>query len=393
MLVTSQSREEVASAFREHARPVAVTISDESAASVAAHFGISLHDALRTISGFFRSLGATWVVDLRWALAVSVQQTALEYVRRVREAPNTLPLIVSSCPGWVCYCEKQHPQLIPYLCPVMSAQGVAGRYLKQHVDPRAFHVSIQPCFDRKLEAAREGEDRSTDCVLSSFELLEWMQELDQRHLWDGPLDSAPLDFLGRDADPSWQGSGGYHQYALQFAAEAMALCTGPIPVRYERRRNANHQHVTTPVLEGVTFCVAYGFQHIQNIVRGLKRPTPSTPVYHFIEVMACPEGCLNGGGQIRGSAGAQELRLVEVKNCFTQYIKHLQEAENSVSAKSSAKRQRIWDEEDHNSSLPPPFTRASVLSVLKSPSQFCMTFVDRKLEMEALQSQVHSLRW
>ncbi|CBZ23378.1 putative hydrogenase [Leishmania mexicana MHOM/GT/2001/U1103] len=306
-----------------------------------------------------------YVVDLEWAEQLSAELTAHEYDRRRRGGGNAevgpLPLIVSSCPGWVCYCEKQGSALLPHLCPVMSAQGIAGSYAKHTVAADLYHVSIQPCFDRKLEAARdlmptsttapptEGTDVSvfyTDCVLSTAELLEWMTEADPTLPWRGHLDTnvTAVTALAGDNCPGhtahqptqlneeealastpspaasstfapaheaarFAGSGGYHQSVIAHrlrveGSAALPSSSSPSPstpanIAYEVKRNRNHQLATCAALPDEVFCIGYGFQQIQNTVRGLKKRMAAMRSYTFIELMACPDGCLNGGGQVR----------------------------------------------------------------------------------------------
>lgn len=341
-----------------NARPFgvfAVSISDQSAASIAAATHCDMMSAFRKVSGFFRSvLGATHVVDTRWAQQVVLDETAREFIRRLRDEPQNLPLLVSSCPGWVCYCEKTKPKLLPFMSPVMSAQGIIGRFVKTVVNSSAspcapedkYHISVQPCFDKKLEAVRPefadptSYSRETDCVLSSHELLEWMKEVDATLPWDAPLDSTlePLreavvsassttccrvDGDGASSSSATlceaatlEGSGGFHQHVMRYTARTLlqqqqqqtspVLCTPPFPldaIAYQTKRNNNNRVATNAQLVHPTtgrqlvFGIAYGFQTIQNVVRQFGKA--SAPQYSFIEVMACPEGCLNGGGQVR----------------------------------------------------------------------------------------------
>lgn len=376
MLVTIQSKEELRNTLASTTQQVVVTISEQSASSLAAQWGRSLAFTYDVIARFSRSvLGAKHVIALEWAEAVALRLTVDEYLFRVAHEPHTLPMIVSSCPGWVCYCEKQYPELLPHLSRVMSPQGVAGSMLKRVLGmDSVYHVSVQPCFDRKLEAARDGEatesttetgeeqlgTRYTDCVLSSHEVLEWMLDAagdaTPCERW-GPtgtlagLDESPnvslhfprtKDVVHADDEEDagrfdeWvalQGSGGYHQRVLhavvQQEKEARSLSWRE--VRYETKRNANHRLIRTPVdaqlllpqplpQNGATqhlFCVAYGFQHIQNIVRGLRKRLSTTPLYTFIELMACPSGCLNGGGQVRTTA--HEETLQQVRRAFVDH--------------------------------------------------------------------------
>ncbi|XQJ24523.1 hydrogenase, putative [Leishmania guyanensis] len=338
-------------------------------------------------TAFPNSEPAVFVIDLEWAEQLSAELTAQEYDRRRRGGGNAevgpLPLIVSACPGWVCYCEKQGSALLPHLCPVMSAQGIAGSYAKRTVAADLYHVSIQPCFDRKLEAARDSMALATapltekvdmqvfytDCVLSTAELLEWMKEVDPTLPWRGQLDtditttaaaalggdnctsypaqqptqlneeelsasapppSAPAVFAPAHDATRFAGSGGYHQSVIAHRLQAERAATLPpslssspntsTTITYEVRRNRNHQLATCAALPGEVFCIGYGFQQIQNVVRGLKKRMPAMRSYTFIELMACPDGCLNGGGQVRPTQQPHTETLDIVLDAYARHI-------------------------------------------------------------------------
>ena len=332
LLVTHQSKEEIMNMLKictepseEQPQPpgvptIVVSISDQSLSSIAVQMGRPIADTASCISGFCREvMKASFVVEMRWARRAALVATAEEFLHRLNNEPNRLPMIVSSCPGWVCYAEKTHPNLIPLLSTVMSPQAIVGGYVKRYlptINPelgKLYHISVQPCFDKKLEAARGDftveatEERDTDCVLSSQELYEWMKEVDPSLPWSGPLDSRP-DAVRESAPQTvatqLEGSHGYHQAVMQEVAKRRLGKPLPLEaIEYSQKRNANHRVATFPFAEiqDSEFCVAYGFQHIQNIVRGLNRKMTSTKKYQFIELMACPDGCLNGGGQIRTS--------------------------------------------------------------------------------------------
>jgi iron only hydrogenase large subunit-like protein len=364
LLVTQQSKEEILSVLSSQSAPrrVVVSVSEQSLASLSVALNLPLDEAASCISGFCKTvLGAIYVVDLRWAQEIALEATVREYFYRVENAPQRLPIIVSSCPGWVCYCEKRHPELIPLLSEVPSAQAMAGWYMKEVLgqsfwkeqgDASVYHVSVQPCFDRKLEAVRpelsatgrssdgtattidfqsqksKESIKDTDCVLSTQELLNWMSEVDPGMPWRAAWDSLPEPLRDQAMEcPAlgFEGSGGYHQRVLLEIARrsGVAATTGGTPsthaigleqLRYQSKRNPNHQIVTIDPSLGewtkkIEFCVAYGFQQIQNVIRSLKRGAISS--CQFIELMACPDGCLNGGGQIRTKQQRRTLEAVQ----------------------------------------------------------------------------------
>lgn len=267
------------------------------------------------------------------------------------------PILTSACPGWICYAEKTHPHILPHLSRLKSPQALAGTLLKSvlaryGVPPsRIWHLAVMPCFDKKLEASRseltssvweEGEEgvRDTDCVITARELVALAEArgIDFANLPTTPLrrvafPDPDLDaFLfpsprrkGVNGEPAAGSSGGYLWHVLQ---RQKARYPGS-RIEIGRGRNADvvEYNLVRSVGDGrdeVLFKAAryYGFRNIQNLVRKLRPPRTSkllaaakgggarrpngAPLkekegleYAYVEVMACPGGCTNGGGQIR----------------------------------------------------------------------------------------------
>lgn len=266
------------------------------------------------------------------------------------------PLLTSSCPGWICYAEKTHPHILPHLSRLKSPQALMGTFLKTvlsrklGVSPhRIWHVAVMPCFDKKLEASREEltdaaweegvgrkhGTRDVDCVITSKELLMLADSrgIDFCTLPRSPISSIntslfPDETLARvlfskgprqnQSRPIAGTSGGNLYYILQYFS---SLNPGS-NIEMTRGRNADVMEYAVlsangePLLKAARY---YGFRNIQNVVRRLKpvkqsrmpgaRPVGTArrpggakstgPEYTYVEVMACPGGCTNGGGQIR----------------------------------------------------------------------------------------------
>jgi iron only hydrogenase large subunit-like protein len=164
-----------------------------------------------------------------------------------------------------------------------------------------------PCYDKKLEASREDffddvlQCRDVDCVITSIE-IEQMLDKDGRILND--CETRTFDWPWTMMKPEnfmWShessGSGGYSDYVFKYAAKVL-FNEDVTQLEYKNLRNPDFREV---ILERdgkilLRFAIANGFRNIQNLVQKLKR---SKSNYHFVEVMACPSGCLNGGAQIR----------------------------------------------------------------------------------------------
>lgn len=179
-----------------------------------------------------------------------------------------------------------------------------------------------PCFDKKLEAARDDflipgtKIPETDSVLATTEVLEWLQSqsIDLRCVQPSPLD-APFSGAS-SSDGRFHGipggSGGYLEYVFRVAAKELynrdiplgqlELVTGRNPDIKECRLNDNEGK---PLLR---FAAAYGFRNIQGLMRKLKLGRCE---YDYVEVMACPSGCLNGGGQVKPTGNQSAQALIE----------------------------------------------------------------------------------
>jgi len=303
--------------------------------------------------------GFQWVVDTNMAREACLVLGA-EEVMSALEGGNQdprKPILTSSCPGWICYAEKTHPHILPHLSRLKSPQALIGTLLKTTLSKklgispdRIWHVAVMPCFDKKLEASREeltdvhwdGEGsaqkkkgvRDVDCVITSKELLMLAESrgIDFAALPRGPVVPAPSAFpdsvlnaflfppsasAHSNGDRAAGTSGGNLYYILQSFASHHPGST----IQTTRGRNADVVEYSVVSSSGESLFKSaryYGFRNIQNLVRKLKPARPSRmpgarPVgavrkpagkaggseYAYVEVMACPGGCTNGGGQIR----------------------------------------------------------------------------------------------
>eukprot|EP00270_Netrium_digitus_P008319 TRINITY_DN2481_c0_g3_i4.p1 TRINITY_DN2481_c0_g3~~TRINITY_DN2481_c0_g3_i4.p1 ORF type:complete len:387 (+),score=92.71 TRINITY_DN2481_c0_g3_i4:136-1296(+) len=251
---------------------------------------------------------------------------------------SSLPVLASACPGWVVYAEKTHGQyVLPYMSRVKSPQQVMGSVIKRFACQRlnlrvedVYHVSVMPCYDKKLEAVRDeflfavpdtesdgaaaGRAAEVDCVLTSGELLDILlqQEGEDRGQSFADEKEAPMDTMLSNLDEKGMlygargGSGGYADAIFRYTAKKLFghkfPDSDPLLFRDVRKNSADLKELTLEV-EGRTVlkvALVYGFQHIQNLLRKIKSGRCD---YHFVEVMACPGGCLNGGGQPRPRKG------------------------------------------------------------------------------------------
>jgi len=195
---------------------------------------------------------------------------------------------------------------------------------------KIYHTTVMPCYDKKLEASRDDfyddilKSRDVDCVLTSGEIINIIT---QKGIDFIALPESPVEKLFTNISSNDQlfgitgGSDGYLEFIFRYAAkELFGVSVDTIKYKPLGRSAGSDFQVTTLEVNGetvLTFATAYGFKNIQNVVRKLKqkgKKQDNQSKFDFIEIMACPSGCLNGGGQIRAEKGEdskQRLRRVE----------------------------------------------------------------------------------
>ncbi|KAK6932846.1 Iron hydrogenase, small subunit [Dillenia turbinata] len=337
-------------------KAVFVSLSPQSRASFAVHFGLSPLQAFLKLTTFFKSLGVKAVYDTSCSRDLVLAECCYEFISRYNASQSandngcksSLPMISAACPGWICYAEKTLGSFVlPYISPVKSPQQTIGATIKHYISQKMhlkpeeiYHVTVMPCYDKKLEAARDdftfsvqpqGEPfgnadvriTEVDSVLTSGEVLELMQlkSVDLSSLEDSPLDR----LLTNISDEGhlygvYGGSGGYADTVFRYAAKTLFGREIKGPLDYTIVRNTDFQEVSLEVNGKVVlkFALCYGFRNLQNIVRKIKSGKCD---YNFLEVMACPSGCLNGGGQIKPKPGQTAKDLIQ--SLETAYLENV----------------------------------------------------------------------
>ncbi|XP_076638087.1 putative cytosolic Fe-S cluster assembly factor GJ13047 [Colletes latitarsis] len=342
VLITQQSQEELLRVFREKQSQcqsadgtcsiyIVVSLSVQAVLSIAERYNLNPEEAQQKLAGYFYQLGADTVLDMTEADDFVLLESAKEFVERYKAAKeglkNQLPMLSSSCPGWVCYAEKTHGNFIlPYISITKSPQQIMGSLVKYHLaetmvlpPEQVYHVTLMPCYDKKLEASREDfynherKSRDVDCVITPIELEQMLNENDVKlneinaKKIQRPFGSQTANLKNELYGHNGSGSGGYADFILRYAAKHL-FDEVDIAVEFKNLRNPDFQEAVFQK-DGqtlLTFAIANGFRNIQNLVQKLKR---GKCPYDYIEVMACPCGCLNGGAQIRPSNNIQPREL------------------------------------------------------------------------------------
>ncbi|KAL8461654.1 hypothetical protein ACS0TY_032944 [Phlomoides rotata] len=320
-------------------KAVVVSLSPQSRASLAVHFGLSPLEVFRKLTTFLKSLGVKAIFDTSSSRDLTLIESCEEFLARYRQresaedekSKSALPMISSACPGWICYAEKTlGSYILPHISSVKSPQQAIGAAIKNHLcqelcirPEEIYHVTVMPCYEKKLEAARDDftfqvdsdSERITevDSVLTTGEVLD----LIQMKLVDfTTLEESPVDELLSNVDEGnlygvRGSSGGYADTIFRYAAKELFGREIKGPLEYKTIKNADFREVTLEV-EGkiaLRFALCYGFRNLRNIVTKIKSGKCD---YHFLEIMACPSGCLNGGGQIKPKPGQSAKDLIQL---------------------------------------------------------------------------------
>nr|CAG4641660.1 EOG090X05AC [Eurycercus lamellatus] len=331
-----------------------VGLSYQPILSFAAKFKLSPTEARAKLSALFRQLGAVRVFDVESVCDLSLTECGREFVERYKKKTSNskfTPVLASACPGFVCYAEKTHGDwILPYISEIKSPQQIAGSLIKdtlpsqlQTTASRLAVIMVMPCFDKKLEASRSDffhEDqlsKDVDMVITPVEIEQMLEEL---NIEFSNLESSSIDSLNGSMEPEWtvppgSGSGGYAEHVMRYAAKELYGITleqiNFLPVRNSDLREAVVEQDGHPVLR---IAIANGFRNIQNIVQKLKRKKCS---YDYVEVMACPSGCLNGGAQLRPESNSEAKILASHIDAL-----HLQNKKQEADEKRAQELNDVW---------------------------------------------------
>lgn len=252
-----------------------------------------------------KKLGFDKVFDTDTAADLTIMEEGTELVDRIRNN-GKLPLITSCSPGWIKFCEHFYPDLLDNLSTCKSPQSMFGAMLKSYyaekmgIDPaKIFVVSVMPCTAKKFEIRRP-EMAATgypdvDEVITTRELAEMIREagIDFLNLKDEKFDDPMGEASG--AGVIFGATGGVMEAALR---SVPYLMTGKDPDQVEIHAVRGEDGIRTAEIEvagmKIRAAVAHGLGNARKL---LEKVRSGEETYHFIEIMACPGGCVAGGGQ------------------------------------------------------------------------------------------------
>ena len=264
-----------------------------------------------------KMLGFARVFDTNFTADLTIIEEGHEFIHRLQNG-GPLPLITSCCPGWIRFAEHEYPDILKYISSCKSPQQMFGAIIKSdyaakaNIDPNnIFVVSIMPCTAKKYEAKRPemsviGTDPDVDAVLTTRELGKMIKQMgiDFQNLQAQPFDSPSTITSGAAA--IFGVTGGVMEAALRTVKEVLDQHQLD-NLNFVDVRGINGIKEATVTIQGHPYKVAVAHT-LGNARKIAKQVLAGQSDYAFIEVMACPGGCVGGGGQPYGTTNKKRIK-------------------------------------------------------------------------------------
>ena len=274
-----------------------------------------------------KRLGFDKVFDTNTAADFTIMEEGTELIERLKENRG-LPMITSCCPGWIKYIEMNYPENIEHLSTCKSPHEMFGALLKTYyaakekINPeKIFVVSVMPCIAKKYERQREEmKDKGledVDAVITTRELARMIKQssIDFTELEDETFDNPMGEATGAAA--IFGTTGGVAEAALRTVAEVVTKKTlDEIEFKAVRGKEGIKKAEVQMGDKKIKVVVAHGLGNAQEIMEEIKSGKAD---YQFVEIMACPGGCIMGGGQPIKSAKIRETVDVRKKRSDALY--------------------------------------------------------------------------
>ncbi|MFR5313986.1 MAG: NADH-dependent [FeFe] hydrogenase, group A6 [Clostridia bacterium] len=292
--------------------------------------GIGINVTGKMVTALKR-LGFDKVFDTNTGADLTIMEEANEFINRFKNNDN-LPMITSCSPGWVKYIEMNYPELLPHLSSCKSPHEMFGAIIKtyyakkENIDPKKIYVvSVMPCiakkFERQREEMKEGELFDVDNVITTRELARMIKQanIEFTKLEDSKFDSPMGEATGAGA--IFGVTGGVMEAALRTAQDTLTGESLP-QIDFEEVRGTQNIKRANIEIAGkeIKVVAASGLANAKTILEEIKQGKAD---YQFVEIMACPGGCIMGGGQPIKSSKIQAE--VDVKKLRAQALYSIDE--------------------------------------------------------------------
>ena len=305
-LTEKDDTQKVWNALADDSKHVVVQFSPAVRIAISEEFGLPMGTiSTGKLVAALRRMGFNKVFDTNWSADLTIMEEGNELLHRLQNG-GTLPMITSCSPGWVKYCENHFPGELDHLSSAKSPQQMFGAMVKTYYPQTdglnaadIYSVSIMPCTAKKFEAARPEMNSSgyqdVDAVITVREIARMIKQagIDFVNLPDEECD-APMG-LGTGAATIFGTTGGVMEAALRTVYEVVVGKELPKLELEEVRGTMGEIKEATIDLNGTPVKVAV----VNTLARAkevMKQVEAGTADYTFIEIMACPNGCVGGGG-------------------------------------------------------------------------------------------------
>ncbi|MBR4752500.1 MAG: [Thermoguttaceae bacterium] len=316
-LTPKQDRDKVWKALYDPTKTVVVQIAPAVRVAVGEMFGAQPGENYAgKLVAALKLMGFKHVYDTCFSADMTIFEEATEFIERYTKKEN-LPLFTSCCPAWVKYCETYFPEMLPNVSSCRSPQAMFGSVAKKVLPEQLgckredlVVVSIMPCTAKKFEAQLDKFKvdgiPETDIVITTSEIQRMISSLGIKlNELEPEAFDMPLGF-STGAGVIFGTSGGVMEAALRYVVEKVSGET-LTNVDFKAVRGMDkvkEATLQTPVGE-VNIAVVYGLASAKTLIEKIKKGEAK---YDFVEVMACPGGCISGGGQPIGATNAIRAR-------------------------------------------------------------------------------------
>ena len=290
---------------------VVVQVAPAVRAAYGEGIGLTREEATeKKLAGILKSIGFNYVFDTVFTADLTIMEEGSEFLKRLDDIRNTgLPMFTSCCPGWLRFIKSEFPDLVPRLSSAKSPQGMFGAVTKSYFaerlgvpEEKIFNVSIMPCLAKKDEATLD-DYHDIDVVLTTRELDRLLMST-----MVNPKDIIEVDFdsplgVGTGAGVIFGVTGGVMEAALRSAYYLVNKKNPDADAFKDVRGLDGYKEASFDFGNGVVVKVAV-VHSLSNARKLINRVLRGEAQYDFVEVMACPGGCINGGGQIINLCGS-----------------------------------------------------------------------------------------
>lgn len=332
-LLEKDYTDEVFAALADPDKYVVVQTAPSVRAALGEAFGLPIGTNVEgKMVAALRRLGFAKVFDTDFAADLTIMEEANELIERIQNG-GALPLITSCSPGWVKFCEHYYPDMLENVSSCKSPQQMFGAILKTYyaeknnIDPsKIVSVSVMPCTAKKFEIGREDQSAAgvpdVDISITTRELARMIERVGINFL--SLPDEHFDDPLGRSTGASviFGATGGVMEAALRTAVETITGSELESPDFKEVRGTKGIKEATYEAAGlQVNVAVASGLANARQLLDDVKAGRAN---YHFIEIMGCPGGCVNGGGQPQQPGTVRnftDIRALRAKALYDQDAK------------------------------------------------------------------------